>query len=171
PALMRPREAPLVGRRAELAALHEAFARAVEERSCRLFLLLGEPGIGKTRLASELSAELNGNATILFGRCVSYGKGATYLPLAEIIHQTKTRRKELLAAEEHAELIEARLAELSEEGSASGGETFWAVRRLFEALAGERPVVLVFDDLHWAEPTLLDMIEYLTATKAPILLL
>jgi DNA-binding SARP family transcriptional activator len=171
PALARHLEAPLVGRRAELAALHEAFARAVEERSCRLFLLLGEPGIGKTRLASELSAELNGNATILFGRCVSYGKGATYLPLAEIIRQTKTRRKQLLAAEEHAELIEARLAELSEEGSASGGETFWAVRRLFEALAGERPVVLVFEDLHWAELTLLDLIEYLTATGAPILLL
>jgi DNA-binding SARP family transcriptional activator len=174
PALVRHLETPLVGRRAELAALHQVFALTVKERSCRLFLLLGEPGIGKTRLASELTTELNGNATILLGRCVSYGKGATYMPLAEIIREAGKMSNfgELLARDEHAELIEARLAELSEEeGSAAGGETFWAVRRLLEALADERPVVLVFDDLHWAEPTLLDLIDYLTATRAPILLL
>jgi DNA-binding SARP family transcriptional activator len=167
-------EAPLVGRRAELAALHEAFALAVEERSCRLFLIVGEPGIGKTRLVGELTAELNGGATVLLGRCASYGNGATYMPLAKIIRDAGTMSDldELLASDEHAELIEARLAELSgEEGSASGGETFWAVRRLFEALASKRPVVLVFEDLHWAEPTLLDLIDYLTATRAPILLL
>ncbi len=170
-------EAPLADREAELAALREAFARTVEERRCRLLLILGEAGIGKTRLARELAKELDGNATILVGRCVSYGKGATYLPLAEIVRQARAQSelRERLAADEHAELIATRLAELAgeEEGSAAGGETFWAVRRLFEAVAGERPVVLVFEDLHWAEPTLLDLIEYLAerTSEAPVLLL
>jgi len=177
PTLPRHLEAPLVGRGAELAALHEIFARVVDERSCRLALILGEAGIGKTRLASELTTELDGNATVLVGRCVSYGKGATYLPLAEVIRQVKTRSelRDLLAGDEHAELIGTRLAELTgeQEGSGSGGETFWAVRRLFEALAGDRPVVLLFEDLHWAEPTLLDLIDYLADRIAdvPILLL
>jgi DNA-binding SARP family transcriptional activator len=161
-------EALLVGRRAELGRLHEAFARVVEERSCRLFLLLGEAGIGKTRLAGELAAELDDEATILVGHCVSYGKGATYLPLAEIVREARRALPELLAGDAHAELIGARLADLigETEAGASGGETFWAVRRVFEALAAERPVLLVFEDLHWAEPTLLDLIEYLAAHVA-----
>jgi DNA-binding SARP family transcriptional activator len=177
PTLPRHLEAPLVGRRAELAALHEIFARVVDERGCHLALILGEAGIGKTRLASELTTELDGDATVLVGRCVSYGKGATYLPLAEIIRQVQTRSelRELLGGDEHAELIRARLAELTgeEEGPSSGGETFWAVRRLLEALASERPVVLLFEDLHWAEPTLLDLIDYLVdrISDVPILLL
>jgi DNA-binding SARP family transcriptional activator len=170
-------EAPLVGRRAELGRLHQAFARAVEGGDCRLLLLLGEPGIGKTRLASELTAELDGGATILVGHCVSYGKGATYLPLAEIIRGLQARHElpELLAGDEHAELIMSRLADLTGEGqaAASGGETFWAVRRVLEALARRKPVLVVFEDLHWAEPTLLDLIDYLAAqvSDAPVLLL
>jgi DNA-binding SARP family transcriptional activator len=174
PALPRNLEAPLADRAPELAELHETYRTAVEEQRCRIFLLLGEAGIGKTRLSRELTAELSAVATILVGRCVSYGKGATYLPLVEIIRQVEARSSlgELLAGDEHAALIEARLAELvGERGSASGGETFWAVRRLFEALAAAQPVVLVFEDLHWAEATLLDLIDYLAATTAPILVL
>jgi DNA-binding SARP family transcriptional activator len=177
PALARQLEAPLVGRDEELAALRNAFQQTVDERCCRRFLVLGEAGIGKTRLASELTAELDGTATVLVGRCVSYGKGATFLPLAEIVREVRERRPldELLAGDEHAELIAARLADLTGdvEAPGSGGETFWAARRLLETVASDRPLVLVFEDLHWAEPTLLDLIDYFAerVSAAPILLL
>jgi DNA-binding SARP family transcriptional activator/tetratricopeptide (TPR) repeat protein len=170
-------EAPLVGREEELAALRSAFERAVDERSCRRFLILGEAGIGKTRLAGALTAELDRAATVLVGRCVAYGKGATFLPLAEIVREVGELGPlgELLAGDEHAELIAARLADLTGDVDApgSGGETFWAARRLFETVAGERPLVLVFEDLHWAESTLLDLIDYFVerVSAAPILLL
>jgi DNA-binding SARP family transcriptional activator/tetratricopeptide (TPR) repeat protein len=165
PAQVRRLKAPLVGRQAELEELKRFFAQVVEERRCDLVLVLGEAGIGKTRLAAELTAGLEGGATVLVGRCVSYDTGATYLPLTEIIRQIGTRAelRRLLANEDHAELIEARVAELAGEAEApaAGGETFWAVSRLLGALARERPVVLLLEDLHWAEPTLLDLIDYL----------
>ena len=133
------------------------------------------PGSARRDSRPSCPTQLEDKATVLVGRCVSYGKGATYLPLAEIIRRGPARRAldELLAGDEHAELISARLADLigEPEAPASGGETFWAVRRLFEALAAERPVVLVFEDLHWAEPTLLDLIDYFAeqVSAAPIL--
>jgi DNA-binding SARP family transcriptional activator/tetratricopeptide (TPR) repeat protein len=175
PALTRQLEAPLVGRHAELAALRAASREAAENRRCRVFLVLGEPGIGKTRLVRELTAELEATSTVLVGRCVSYGRGATFLPLAEIIRGVREQRPlgELLAGNEHGSLIAARLAQVTgdDHAPASGGETFWAARRLFETLAAERPLVLVFEDLHWAEPTLLDLIDYLGDRSSEAILL
>jgi DNA-binding SARP family transcriptional activator len=173
----RRRRVLLVDREAELDALRRAFAAAVSDGRCHLFLLLGEAGIGKTRLASELVTELAGSATVLVGRCVSYGKGATLLPLAEIVRQVRERGAfaELLSGDQHAELIASRLAGLTgeHEAAAPGGEVFWAARRLFESLAAERPLALVFEDLHWAEPTLLDLLDYFTkqVSTVPMLVL
>ena len=177
PMLARHLEAPLVGRRRELAALREAFERTARDRRCSLQLIVGEAGIGKTRLATELTTELDRTATILSGRCVSYGQGATFLPVGEIVGevQARTDLRALFAGDQNGELIVARLAELTveENGASSSSEAFWAVRRLFETLADEQPVLVVLEDLHWAEPTLLDLIEYVTEqlTAGSVLLL
>jgi class 3 adenylate cyclase/tetratricopeptide (TPR) repeat protein len=159
---------PFVGRSAELGRLRSALHSAIDQRSCVVATVLGEPGIGKSRLVAELAADLSGSARMLTGRCVSYGDGATFLPLAEIVAQAVGARprsevERLLGDDEDSRVIAERVAELAAgstpEGSA--GETFWAVRRFFERLALEEPLLLVFEDLHWAEPTLLDLIEYL----------
>ena len=136
-------ETPLVGRRAELAALEAAFAEACETGRCRLLTITGEPGIGKTRLARELVETVGDQATTLVGRCAPYGQGVTWLPLAEMLEEAGESLDPILAA------------------AGSPGEVFLGARRVLERLAAERPLVLAFDDLHWAEPTLLDLVEYL----------
>jgi class 3 adenylate cyclase len=170
--------ASLVGRERELAWLRAAFAGVRAERRSRVVTLLGDAGVGKTRLVSELLSGLGDDASALIGRCVSYGEGATFLPLAEIVRQAAPiRPRQAIAAlfpnDEHAHLIAERVTQLTgaAEGIASTGEVFWAVRRLLEALALRRPVVVVLEDIHWAEPTLLDLVEYLDAwtTEAPLL--
>ena len=172
--------APLVGRDRELAALHEAWAQAVAGPECRLVCVVGEAGIGKTRLARELVRGVEGDATVLVGRCVSYGEGATYLPIAEVLRTVAPDASEAgLAAAmgdgPDARLVARRLRELTglEEGAPPPGEGFWAVGRFLQELARVRPVLLVLDDVHWAEPTLLDLVDHLAeqALDAPVLLL
>jgi DNA-binding SARP family transcriptional activator len=178
-ALARPLDAPLVGRRQELRRLRSAFRSAQAERSCRVVTVVGEAGIGKTRLARELVAEVGDEARVLVGRCAAYGAGATYLPLGEIVRQAAPDASlagiaALLEGEDDAEQVAERIAELVGivEGPAVPAEAFWAVRRLFEAIARERPVLVAFDDVHWAEPTLLDLVEYLGEwAEAPLLVL
>jgi DNA-binding SARP family transcriptional activator/tetratricopeptide (TPR) repeat protein len=178
PAIPRRFDAPLVGRRRELAELRRAFETARTEARCRLLVLAGEPGIGKTRLMREFAASVAEEATVLVGRCVSYGQGATWLPLLEIARAADADTAEdlssLLSAEQDGALVARRVAAAFglEEEPASLEETNWAVRRLFEVLALRAPLVLVFEDIHWAEPTLLDLIGYLgERTAAPILVL
>jgi class 3 adenylate cyclase/tetratricopeptide (TPR) repeat protein len=168
--------ATLVGRADELAWLQAAFAGVQAERRSRVVTVLGDAGVGKTRLTSEL-VQTSG-ATALVGRCVSYGEGATYLPLAEIVRQAVPVRPRaaiaaLLEGDEQAALIAERVTQLTgqAEGAASAGETFWAVKRFLDALAVEQPLIVVLEDIHWAEPTLLDLVEYLDAwtAEAPLL--
>jgi DNA-binding SARP family transcriptional activator len=177
PAYARRLDAPLVGREAELERLRDTYTRARTDGHCRVVTVVGEAGIGKTRLARELIALLRDEAQVLVGRCVSYGEGATYLPIAEIVQQAASQQtlagiRALVGDEQDADAVAQRVAELVGivEAPAAPGETFWALRRLLEAIAHEGPVVVVLDDIHWAEPTLLDLVEYLGEwAKGPIL--
>ena len=170
-------DTPLVGREREQRLLREAFERAVEERSCHLFTLLGTAGIGKSRLAQELVEALGESALVMTGRCLPYGDGITYWPLVEIVRELGTESSvgQYLEGEPDAKTIVNNVfaAIGIADGELSPEETFWAVRKLFEALARERPLVIVLDDLHWAETTFLDLVEHLAdwSREAPILLL
>jgi class 3 adenylate cyclase/tetratricopeptide (TPR) repeat protein len=159
---------PFVGREREQEALREAFAMSHEQRTCRLCTIVGPAGIGKTRIARELVAEVREAATVAIGRCLSYGEAITYHPLIEIVQQLAGDEPDegvtrLIGPGEESDLVARRmlsLVGLSDE-TAPVEETFWAVRKLFEAAASERPLIVGFEDVHWAEPLLLDLIEYL----------
>jgi class 3 adenylate cyclase len=160
--LSRRLDAPLVGRTRELEQLRGELDQAIAERSCRVVTILGEPGVGKSRLAGELAAIHGDDVLVLEGRCLPYGKGITYWPLVEIV-----RRLDLdaaLEAEEDAEAVRDRILEAvgRAEPRSRSEEIYWAVRRLLETLAQERPVLLVLDDVQWGEPAFLDLVEYLS---------
>jgi DNA-binding SARP family transcriptional activator len=172
PAVARYLEAELVGRDDQLAALRGAFEDTVRKGSPRLLAVVGEPGIGKTRLANELVSLVATEATVLTGRCVAYGEGATYAPLREIVSGVDLEA--VLAGEEDAELVARRVAELVglAEGTGSVDEGFWAMRRLFTVLASTRPLVLRVGDLHWAGTRLLDLLDQIVErARGPIFLL
>ncbi len=164
---------PMVGREREMAQLHEAFRLAVEDRQVRTLTIIGDAGVGKSRLTREFLASVAEVAYVVRGRCLSYGRGITFWPLVEIV-----RHAAGIDEEDPPERAMARILGLVGDQSvadrlcsATGltdtsfplAELFWAVGRLVAILAERRPVVLVFDDIHWAEPTLLDLIEHLTS--------
>jgi class 3 adenylate cyclase/tetratricopeptide (TPR) repeat protein len=173
-------DSPMVGRKNEQARLQQAFEQALKDHSCQLFTVLGTAGVGKSRLVVEFLEQVEQTATILRGRCLPYGEGITYWPLVEILqeaghHEARARLVELLQGEEEAELIAGSIEAAIGvgDGTASSEEIFWSVRKLLERLARERPLVVVFDDLHWAEATFLDLVEHVAdwSREAPILLL
>jgi class 3 adenylate cyclase/tetratricopeptide (TPR) repeat protein len=170
----RRTDTPLVGRRSELGMLRDELTAATEARHCRLVTVVADAGSGKSRLASELGAEVGESATVLSGRCLPYGEGITFWPLAELLRAFGGDKAVAAAVEEEpdATLIVERLGALAR-GTGAPEELFWAVRRLFETLARDRPLVLVLEDVHWAEATLLDLVEYVHrwSSDAPILLL
>ena len=171
----RAEDAPLVGRERELRLLREAFDWAVAENACQLVTVLGEPGIGKSRLARELEGLLRGAATVLVGRCPSYGDGVTYWPVREIVEQATAGRglDELVEGlEDGPAVARAVAAALGLEGGSAGEEILRAFRRLFAWVARERPLVLVVEDAQWGEPALLDLVDHLTdwIRDAPVLI-
>jgi class 3 adenylate cyclase/tetratricopeptide (TPR) repeat protein len=178
PAFRRSIDAPFVGRELELETLLAAYERTAGAGACHLVTVLGPAGLGKSRLARELVTAVGQRARVAVGRCLPYGEGITYWPLAEIVQQVAGRDSAGLEAivghDEGANLITERIAGAVGRSEAAGRseEISWAVRKLFEALAAERPLIVVFDDIHWAEPAFLDLIEYLVNfAQGPILIL
>lgn len=173
PIVARRLESELIGREEELAAVEAAFARAVDG-SCQLLTVMGPAGVGKSRLIRELLLRFGAQTRVLVGRCLPYGEGITFWPVVEIIRAvtgiTGTEspddaRAKIAAVVEGAEadLVSSRLAALLGLAAAVPvvQETFWAIRKLLAGLAAQKPLVLVFDDVHWAEATFLDLLEYL----------
>ncbi len=160
---------PMVGREHELGVLRSSFAEAVETRSCRLVTVVGPAGVGKSRLVAEFLGGLDG-ARVLQGRCLSYGDGITYWPVAEVVRQLQGELDEL-----PDQRVVAALRGLLGAGPATSSteEIAWAVRKLLEAAAAERPVVCVLDDVNWGEETFLDLVEQVAALArgAPLLVI
>jgi len=178
---------PMVGRAREQRRLIDAFEQAVGDRSCQLFTVLGSAGVGKSRLIQEFLPELGTDVTVASGRCLPYGEGITYWPLLEAVKEAvglddseprETAREKILSAfanDESAAPAAERVAGmlgLAESPPASVEEGFAAVRALFDALAQQRPLVVVFDDIHWGETLFLDLVEDIAdwSRGAPILL-
>jgi class 3 adenylate cyclase/tetratricopeptide (TPR) repeat protein len=186
PARARRLDAPMVGRDREAARLAGAYRRVAEARACRLFTVLGVAGAGKSRLVEEFLGSLRDTAEVLRGRCLSYGEGVTWLALVEALRPA-LGLAEFAGPDDVAAAVRAAAAGEGPDvaaaaaglgglfglpGSGSAEQTAWAVRRLLEARARERPVVLVLDDVHWAEPALLDLVEHLAErADGPLLLL
>lgn len=181
---VRGLSAPLVGREVELELLENTFARTVRDRRATLFTIYGDPGVGKSRLAREFVDGVEG-ATVLMGRCLPYGEGVTYWPLAEMVKASSNisdddpldEAQEKLRAccedEAVADLLGLAVGVLEAvEGERNQQEIAWAARAWAEQLALAQPLVLVFEDVHWGEEPLLELIEHLAATvrEAPLML-
>lgn len=179
------REPALVGRERELADLVAAFHRVVRDRTPRLASVLGAAGVGKTRLLIELADRLGSGASVLTGRCLPYGRDITLWPVAEVLRGTigvatgdsargvRRRIDAFLAGSDDAEFLSRQLAAVLgvDEAGPAPDELAWSIRRCLELEAARRPLVLIIDDLQWADDALLDLLEYVVATSrdAPIL--
>jgi len=170
--LVRVREAPerrhealFVGRERELVLVREAWERVQAEQRCELVTLVGDAGVGKSRLVAEALAAIGVRA--VRGRCLPYGEGITYWPVVEVLKQLALLPEEEAAAT----AIRSLLGET--EATTSAEEIAWAFRKTLEQAAQERPLVVVFDDIHSGEETFLDLIEHvalLSSGKAILLL-
>jgi len=174
-------DAPLVGRDEETRQLEAACALAAREQVTMLVTVVGEAGLGKTRLVRELAGRLGREMTVLTGRCLPYGEGITFWPLREVVRQagagdySPDRITALLAGEADAAQVAEWLSRAlgpGNRGRSAAAEIFWAARRFLETLARARPLLVIFEDLHWAEPTFLDLVESLAIQqgRSPLVL-
>ena len=176
--------APLVGRDAELDLLLNTFTRTVRDGRAYLFTIFGEPGVGKSRLAREFVDGLE-RASVLSGRCLPYGEGVTYWPLAEMIksaagitdddplEEAFEKLRACCEEETVADVLGLAAGMLEAlEGDRSPQEIAWAARQVMESLGDVQPLVLLFEDIHWAEEPMLDLIEHLAdLVRTPLLIL
>jgi class 3 adenylate cyclase/tetratricopeptide (TPR) repeat protein len=179
----RRSDMPMVGREAELAILRSAFDEATAHGATRLVTVLGDAGVGKSRLIGEFLGSIADEAHTFRGRCLPYGEGITFWPLTEIAREAaaideddtperaRTKLFGLLVDRGVADRVAAAIGLSGEQFTLA--ELFWGVRRFLEILAERRPVVLVVDDIHWAEATFLDLLEQLSSGEvaAPVVLL
>jgi class 3 adenylate cyclase/tetratricopeptide (TPR) repeat protein len=161
----RRHETPFVGRERELALVREAWERALSQRRCELVTIVGEAGVGKSRLVAEALAPLD--AAIVRGSCLPYGEGITYWPVVEVLKQLDLLPPDAAAASAvHSLLGEA-------DTTASAEDIAWAFRKTLEHAGAQRPLVVIFDDVHSGEETFLDLVEHvaLLSSGSPILLI
>ena len=158
----RSDETLFAGRERELETLQEAWRRTLEEQKCELVTITGDPGVGKSRLAAEFLS--GAGAHVVRGHCLSYGEGITYWPVVEVVKQLDGLPTDPAAAASIRSLLRE-----TDEGT-SAEEIAWAFRKLLEEQA---PIAVLFDDIHWAEETFLDLVEHvaLLSSGTPILLL
>lgn len=176
--------APLVGREAELELLENTFNRSLRDSRAHLFTIYGEAGVGKSRLAREFLDGVE-RASVLIGRALPYGEGVTYWPLGEMVkaaagisdddplEEAFEKLRECCAEEAVADVL-GLAAGLMEalEGERSPQEISWAAREVMQGIAEVQPLVLLFEDIHWAEEPLLDLIEHIADwVRAPVLIL
>lgn len=176
-------DTPMVGRGDELSALVGAVDRVVHNRRAELVTVLGPAGMGKSRLLHEFAGTVEAPGRLLRGRCLSYGEGITFWPLVEIARDAAgilDEDGEVVARGKLATLLGPDAADVAERVASVIGlsaesypvqETFWAARRLLEIAAASGPLVTIIDDIHWAEPTFLDLLGYVadTTSDAPVL--
>ena len=188
------RATPFVGRDDELEVLRQVYARALRESACHLVTLVGEPGIGKSRLVAELRDHVDAQPELVYwrqGRCLPYGEGIALWAFGEIVKaqagilesdDPEMAREKLAAAVEplvptatEQAWIVGELARVvgAGEGSADREESFAAWRAFLESVAAQRPLVVVVEDLHWADPALLEFLEHLVdwSSGVPLLVL
>jgi class 3 adenylate cyclase/tetratricopeptide (TPR) repeat protein len=176
--------APFIGRDFELELLQMTFARAVKDERAHIFTIYGDPGVGKSRLVREFVAGVEG-ATVLAGRSLPYGEGITYWPLAEMVkvaagitdddpvQQAVSKLRACCGDDAVADLLALAAGVLEGiETERSQQEIAWAAREWAAELASAQPLVLVFEDIHWAEEPLLDLVQHLAerVKDAPLLI-
>jgi class 3 adenylate cyclase/tetratricopeptide (TPR) repeat protein len=170
----------LVDRARELRTLHAALDDVTTEMRCRTITIVGPAGVGKSSLVRRLMADAERRADVVVGRCLPYGEGITFWPLAQVVEQLAGRADEAAIAElmgddEAGRWAATRVARAIgvSPGSAQIEEIQLAVRRLLEAAARRRPLMVIVEDIHWAETTLLDVLDHISmhAGDAPLLLI
>jgi class 3 adenylate cyclase/tetratricopeptide (TPR) repeat protein len=175
---------PMVGREQELAVLKATYERTIASSTCHLLTLFGEAGIGKSRLVEELLTTVSEPARVLRSSSRSYG-GAAYEAMTRLVSEAAgldpadpTRAREILAGfvggVQDADRITQRIGQVLgiEQGTGPPEDIHWALRRFLEMLALPGPLVVVLDDLHWAEPAVLDLVEEIAAASrgAPLMI-